>query len=87
VCLNETVDLVRSQDSLMNELVKASRSYTSKENKTDYLELPLMEWKALAMATNNFSTDNKLGQGGFGIVYKVNMTHNLLKIYHWQWFH
>ncbi|CAH8257069.1 unnamed protein product [Arabidopsis lyrata] len=64
------VDQVRSQDSLMNEVVVSSRSYQSEENKTEYLDLPLIEWEALAMATNNFSKDNMLGQGGFGIVYK-----------------
>ncbi|CAH8257070.1 unnamed protein product [Arabidopsis lyrata] len=64
------VDQVRSQELPMNEVVISSRIYRSKENKTEYLELPMMELKALAMATNNFSNDNKLGQGGFGIVYK-----------------
>ncbi|CAE5963040.1 unnamed protein product [Arabidopsis arenosa] len=64
------VDQVRSQDSLMNEVIVSSRSYKSEENKTEYLDLPLIEWEALAMATNNFSKDNTLGQGGFGIVYK-----------------
>ncbi|CAL9239432.1 unnamed protein product [Arabidopsis halleri] len=52
------VDQVRSQDSLMNEVVVSSRSYKSEENKTEYLDLPLIEWEALAMATNNFSKDN-----------------------------
>nr|AGN12871.1 putative receptor kinase 3 [Leavenworthia alabamica] len=65
-----TVDEVRSRDLLMNEVVISSRRYTSKENKTEDLELPLMEFKEVAMVTNNFSNDNKLGQGGFGIVYK-----------------
>ncbi|XP_023643783.1 receptor-like serine/threonine-protein kinase SD1-7 [Capsella rubella] len=64
------VDQVRSQDSLMNEVVASSRRYTSRENKIEDLELPLMEFKAIAKATNNFSNTNKLGQGGFGIVYK-----------------
>lgn len=34
-------------------------------------ELPLFEFQVLAVATDNFSITNKLGQGGFGAVYKV----------------
>lgn len=70
-CLNETVDQVRSQDFLMNEAVISSRRHISRENKTEDLELPLLEFKDAAIATENFSDSNKLGQGGFGIVYKV----------------
>ncbi|KAF8091352.1 hypothetical protein N665_0447s0012 [Sinapis alba] len=33
-------------------------------------ELPLFEFQVLAAATDNFSLSNKLGQGGFGPVYK-----------------
>lgn len=33
-------------------------------------ELPLFNFKSVATATNNFSDENKLGQGGFGPVYK-----------------
>ncbi|KAE8724446.1 G-type lectin S-receptor-like serine/threonine-protein kinase RKS1 [Hibiscus syriacus] len=33
-------------------------------------DLPFFDFSAIAAATNNFSTDNKLGQGGFGPVYK-----------------
>ncbi|CDY62911.1 BnaC01g41140D [Brassica napus] len=65
------VDQVRSQDLLMNEVViPPSRRHISRENKTDDLELPLMDFEAVAIATDNFSNANKLGQGGFGIVYK-----------------
>lgn len=55
----------------MNEVVISSRRHISRDNKTEDLELPLMDFEAVAMATNNFSNANKLGQGGFGIVYKV----------------
>ncbi|KAH0941512.1 LOW QUALITY PROTEIN: hypothetical protein HID58_001149 [Brassica napus] len=64
------VDQVRSQDLLMNEVVIPSRRHISRENKTDDLELPLMDFEAVAIATDNFTNANKLGQGGFGIVYK-----------------
>ena len=35
------------------------------------LELPLFDLSTITSATNNFSTDNILGKGGFGSVYKV----------------
>ena len=37
------------------------------------LELPLFELATIVSATNNFSINKKLGQGGFGPVYKVNL--------------
>ncbi|XVE89087.1 hypothetical protein DITRI_Ditri19aG0122100 [Diplodiscus trichospermus] len=33
-------------------------------------DLPFFDFKTIAKATDNFSSDNKLGQGGFGAVYK-----------------
>ena len=35
------------------------------------LELPLFDTYTIATATNNFSFTNKIGEGGFGPVYKV----------------
>ncbi|XP_043687404.1 G-type lectin S-receptor-like serine/threonine-protein kinase At1g11410 [Telopea speciosissima] len=34
------------------------------------LELPFIELDVVAAATDNFSPNNKLGEGGFGVVYK-----------------
>lgn len=34
-------------------------------------ELPFFNFSCMSIATNNFSEENKLGQGGFGPVYKV----------------
>ncbi|MFS7984384.1 putative non-specific serine/threonine protein kinase [Helianthus anomalus] len=36
------------------------------------MEQPIFSFSTIANATANFSLDNKLGEGGFGPVYKVN---------------
>jgi len=40
------------------------------ENQEDF-ELPLFDIASITRATNHFSNRNKLGEGGFGPVYKV----------------
>ena len=35
-------------------------------------DLPFMDLDTIEAATGNFSDSNKLGQGGFGAVYKVS---------------
>lgn len=59
----------RSQDLLLNQVVISSKRDYSAE-KTDDLELPLFDFETIVRATDNFPDYNKLGQGGFGIVYK-----------------
>ncbi|XP_020250185.1 receptor-like serine/threonine-protein kinase SD1-8 isoform X4 [Asparagus officinalis] len=39
--------------------------------KEDDMELPFFELVEIEAATNNFSNENKLGEGGFGPVYKM----------------
>ncbi|XP_062087401.1 receptor-like serine/threonine-protein kinase SD1-8 [Humulus lupulus] len=60
----------RSQDFLLNDVVISKKEFYSGERDKDELELPLLDYTTIAVATNNFSDDNKLGQGGFGCVYK-----------------
>ncbi|KAF6156813.1 hypothetical protein GIB67_017347 [Kingdonia uniflora] len=40
------------------------------ENEQDQLQLPLFDLVSIKASTNNFSDVNKLGEGGFGIVFK-----------------
>ena len=37
----------------------------------DPVELPLFDFNSILVATDNFREKNKLGQGGYGPVYKV----------------
>ncbi|KAA8523800.1 hypothetical protein F0562_010223 [Nyssa sinensis] len=48
----------------------------STECKKEDLELPLFDYATIADATENFSVSNKLGEGGFGPVYKVKILTN-----------
>ena len=41
-------------------------------NQHDPPELPIFELSSMLLATDNFNLKNKLGQGGFGSVYKVD---------------
>ncbi|THG20529.1 hypothetical protein TEA_027986 [Camellia sinensis var. sinensis] len=47
----------------------SEQTYPNKSQKED-LELPLFDLATIVDSTNNFSIDNKIGQGGFGTVYK-----------------
>ncbi|KAM0026587.1 putative protein kinase RLK-Pelle-DLSV family [Helianthus debilis subsp. tardiflorus] len=40
------------------------------ERQEEAMELPLFSFPTVARSTASFSTDNKLGEGGFGLVYK-----------------
>ena len=46
------------------------------EGQSEDLEVPFFNLTTIAIATNNFSNNNKLGEGGFGVVYKVNLPNN-----------
>ena len=49
-------------------IVQSSNSKGPEED----MELPLFDLSTIARATDDFSLNNKLGEGGFGPVYKVN---------------
>jgi hypothetical protein len=45
------------------------------EGQKEDLELHLFDLSTICNATDNFSSKNKLGEGGFGPVYKVTLQH------------
>lgn len=52
-------------------LMNSGEMKHDKVNQVKLQELPLFDFEKLATATNHFHSNNKLGQGGFGPVYKV----------------
>lgn len=66
-CFNENVIFSTFFDSLSSLSLSAGNILGATE-----LQGPnVYSYKDLKTATNNFSEENKLGQGGFGDVYKV----------------
>nr|XP_027095571.1 G-type lectin S-receptor-like serine/threonine-protein kinase At4g27290 [Coffea arabica] len=62
----------RQAEHVSGEASTGTRStqYLAEEGDKEDVELPLFELKTIIQATDNFSRDNKLGEGGFGPVYK-----------------
>ncbi|CAL5344602.1 unnamed protein product [Camellia sinensis] len=66
-----TIDEERSQSALLHELANPPSVAINQEGEfASSQELPFMELATIMAATDNFSDSNKLGQGGFGTVYK-----------------
>ena len=62
-------DINSSTETSKNEL---SDGRAGKSKSTDAW-LPLFSFASVSASTNNFSAENKLGEGGFGPVYKVTI--------------
>ncbi|KAI7737793.1 hypothetical protein M8C21_011968, partial [Ambrosia artemisiifolia] len=72
-----------SQQKTVKVQVQGDDQYEKKQHQQDGsgdedLELPLFGLSTVLKATNNFSMDNKLGEGGFGPVYKLISYINLI---------
>lgn len=54
-----------------NQAISILRGASNQLIGDENIELPLVSFKDIVTATNDFSNENMLGQGGFGKVYKV----------------
>ncbi|KAL2475554.1 Cysteine-rich receptor-like protein kinase 10 [Abeliophyllum distichum] len=69
----KTGDEEKSQIPVLQEMVAQTPNYVMIKEESNILssqELPFMEFAVMKAATDNFLDSNKLGQGGFGTVYK-----------------
>ena len=68
----------RSVEQLLKRMEEVNSGDEPASNQVKLEELPLFEFQVLATATDDFSLRSKLGQGGFGPVYKVNTLNRTL---------
>jgi hypothetical protein len=64
------VDLIVFSD-LADESQKRFQDENPKADEEDIDQLPLYDLDTIVSATDSFSFQNKIGEGGFGVVYKV----------------
>ena len=55
----------------VNIELPVNSNLTKRSKKKEVDQLPLFSFFSVSTATNKFSDANKLGEGGFGPVYKV----------------
>jgi len=68
----QIIPVVYARDSRETSSVfSGSLELSLESNHLSGAELPFFSFSCMSAATNNFSQANKLGQGGFGPVYKV----------------
>ncbi|KAK0580164.1 hypothetical protein LWI29_037317 [Acer saccharum] len=64
-------------EKAMKNQISLSSTESSYSFSTKQQDLPLLDLRTIASATNNFSSENKLGEGGFGPVYKGQLPDGL----------
>ncbi|KAK4490852.1 hypothetical protein RD792_001567 [Penstemon davidsonii] len=64
-------DLLSFDFNYSGNAINDGTSMIRNRNMKDF-DLPMFSYASVSAATNNFSQNNKIGEGGFGPVYKVN---------------
>ncbi|KAF3679710.1 hypothetical protein FXO37_03717 [Capsicum annuum] len=63
----------KTEDCCFGRGIRSSEMFGTNESKDEELDLPLFDFETISHATNNISLNNKLGEGGFGPVYKIQI--------------
>ena len=63
-------DFSDSSEDTNHELSEANKGWRGEKKEVD---LPIFSFAGVSAATNDFSIENKLEEGGFGPVYKVSL--------------
>ena len=76
ICLNQFQFLLRFHGTIecliaLFGIPDKSKTKESIERQLEDVDVPLFNLLTITIATNNFLLKNKIGQGGFGPVYKV----------------
>jgi hypothetical protein len=61
-----------TSDKMLQESYQDSSGEEIGAQRNTHSNLPFFSFKTIITATRNFNQENKLGQGGFGSVYKVS---------------
>ena len=59
-------------------MIELNNEGSETNERQEDLELPLFDLDTILIATDNFSWNKKLGEGGFGPVYKVRICSSFL---------
>ncbi|KAK8622800.1 hypothetical protein V6N13_117700 [Hibiscus sabdariffa] len=73
-CLLVVCYILRTRRKLKVEAEDTNANDKENRDENEDLELAVFEFETITKATSNFSFRNKLGQGGFGPVYKGTLT-------------
>ncbi|KAL5729999.1 hypothetical protein ACHQM5_002879 [Ranunculus cassubicifolius] len=60
----------KSEELPLYHMFRMSTREPLEDHEKEEIELPLVDFNLIVAITNNFSSANKLGEGGFGTVYK-----------------
>ena len=75
-------DFGNSLEDTSYELGETNRLWRGEKKEVD---LPMFSFASVSASTNNFSIENKLGEGGFGSVYKVRLQPLTIMFYNPSW--